>query len=76
MASHVRVDAEQLTLGLMGRYRYQLEAFVDKVRGRAPHTWTSGEDSLAQMRAVEMVYEKVLYHFFPSSFCEMNCLYL
>ncbi|KAF8586323.1 NAD(P)-binding protein [Ramaria rubella] len=40
-------------------YRYQLEAFVDKVRGRAPHTWMSGTDSVNQMRALEMVYEKI-----------------
>ena len=40
-------------------YRYQLEAFVDKVRGRTPHAWVSEEDSVNQMKAVEMVYEKV-----------------
>ena len=76
MASHVHVDAEQLTLGLMSRYCYQLEAVVDKVCGRTPHAWISGEYSLAQMRVVEMVYEMVLYHFFPSSFCEMNYLFM
>ncbi|KAF8500528.1 NAD(P)-binding protein [Gautieria morchelliformis] len=40
-------------------YRYQLEAFVDKVRGRTPHEWISAEDSINQMKAVELVYEKL-----------------
>jgi len=39
-------------------YRFQLEAFVDRVRGREPQTWVSGEDSVAQMAAVEKIYEK------------------
>ncbi|KZW02292.1 NAD(P)-binding protein [Exidia glandulosa HHB12029] len=39
-------------------YRYQLEAFVDKVRGREPVYWMTGEDSIKQMEAVEMVYRK------------------
>ncbi|KDQ14949.1 hypothetical protein BOTBODRAFT_333766 [Botryobasidium botryosum FD-172 SS1] len=39
-------------------YRYQLEAFVDRVRGREPRTWISAEDSIAQMEAVERIYEK------------------
>lgn len=40
-------------------YRYQLEAFVDRLRGREPQIWISGEDSVAQMAAVERIYEKV-----------------
>ena len=47
------------TIYINDRYRYQLEAFVDKVRGRTPHAWMSEEDSVNQMKAVEMVYEKV-----------------
>ncbi|KLO11049.1 NAD binding Rossmann fold oxidoreductase [Schizopora paradoxa] len=39
-------------------YRYQLEAFVDKVRGREPVHWVSNEDSVDQMRTIDMVYEK------------------
>lgn len=39
-------------------YRYQLEAFVDRVRGRAPDYWMEPEDSIAQMEAVEKIYEK------------------
>ncbi|KIJ47889.1 hypothetical protein M422DRAFT_28689 [Sphaerobolus stellatus SS14] len=40
-------------------YRYQLEAFVDLVRGRTPHTVMTEEDSINQMKAVEMVYSKL-----------------
>lgn len=41
------------------RYRYQLEAFVDKVKGRTPQIWISEADSLANMKAIESVYENV-----------------
>jgi predicted dehydrogenase len=40
-------------------YRYQLEAFVDKVKGRAPQTWMSAEDSIANMEWIEKIYEEV-----------------
>ncbi|EJD39255.1 NAD(P)-binding protein [Auricularia subglabra TFB-10046 SS5] len=39
-------------------YRYQLEAFVDRIRGRTPDYWMEPEDSIAQMEAVEKIYEK------------------
>ncbi|KAJ7491898.1 NAD(P)-binding protein [Mycena latifolia] len=39
-------------------YRYQLEAFVNKVKGRTPHAWVEKEDSVANMEAIEMVYAK------------------
>ncbi|EIN09608.1 NAD(P)-binding protein [Punctularia strigosozonata HHB-11173 SS5] len=39
-------------------YRYQLEAFVDKLKGRNPHYWMTGEDSVANMEWIERVYEK------------------
>lgn len=38
-------------------YRYQLEAFVDKLRGREPPHWISARDSIQQMEAVDAVYE-------------------
>ena len=42
------------------RYRYQLEAFVDKVKGRTPtNGWLDAEDSVANMEWIEKVYEKV-----------------
>ncbi|KDR80644.1 hypothetical protein GALMADRAFT_61157 [Galerina marginata CBS 339.88] len=39
-------------------YRYQLEAFVDRLRDREPETWLSKEDSVATMEWIEKVYEK------------------
>ncbi|KZW00169.1 NAD(P)-binding protein [Exidia glandulosa HHB12029] len=39
-------------------YRYQLEAFVDKVKGRNPHYWMEADDSVKQMEAIESVYAK------------------
>ncbi|WWD10500.1 hypothetical protein V865_008636 [Kwoniella europaea PYCC6329] len=37
-------------------YRYQLEAFVDKVRGREPKHWITPEDSIAQMETIDAIY--------------------
>ena len=41
-------------------YRYQLDAFVDRVRGREVPSgaWVDGEDSIMTMRMVDMAYEK------------------
>jgi len=39
-------------------YRYQLEAFVDRVRGREPVFWVHNEDSMLQMRTIDEVYMK------------------
>ncbi|KAK7019023.1 NAD(P)-binding protein [Favolaschia claudopus] len=39
-------------------YRYQLEAFVDKVQGRVPQTWVDGNDTVANMKWVEAIYAK------------------
>ncbi|KAK4224393.1 hypothetical protein QBC38DRAFT_485617 [Podospora fimiseda] len=39
-------------------YRYQLEAFVNKVKGRPTQFWVSGEDSLNQMKMLDMAYLK------------------
>ncbi len=44
------------------RYRFQLEAFVDKLKGRKPQTWVSAEDSISNMESIEKVYEKVSVH--------------
>lgn len=38
-------------------YRYQLEAFVDKVKGRTPGHWIELDDSIAQMETLDMIYE-------------------
>ncbi|KAL0566394.1 hypothetical protein V5O48_015618 [Marasmius crinis-equi] len=39
-------------------YRYQLEAFMDKLKGRTPQTWVEKEDSITNMEWIEKVYEK------------------
>ncbi|KAI1796993.1 NAD binding Rossmann fold oxidoreductase [Ganoderma leucocontextum] len=39
-------------------YRYQLEAFVDMVRGKQPPHWVAPDNSIAQMETIDMVYEK------------------
>lgn len=44
---------------MTNRYRYQLEAFVDKVRGRKPQHWIDGSDSVADMVWIENVYKAV-----------------
>lgn len=48
----------QLTL-YHERYRYQLEAFVDRLKGREPHAWVTAESSITQMEWVEKTYHKV-----------------
>ncbi|KXN91300.1 hypothetical protein AN958_01274 [Leucoagaricus sp. SymC.cos] len=49
-------------------YRYQLEAFVDKVRGRKPQEWLSAEDSIHEMRVIDTIYTKVGYFSISSWF--------
>ncbi|KAG0646435.1 putative oxidoreductase [Hyphodiscus hymeniophilus] len=39
-------------------YRHMLEQFVNKVKGRGTQTWVTGEDSIGQMKMVDMAYEK------------------
>ncbi|CAH0023725.1 unnamed protein product [Clonostachys rhizophaga] len=39
-------------------YRHQLEQFVNRVKGRETRTWVASEDSIAQMRMIDMAYEK------------------
>ena len=39
-------------------FRYQLEDFVNRVKGRPTRYWVSKEDSLLQMKMVDMAYEK------------------
>jgi hypothetical protein len=40
-------------------YRYQLEAFVDRLKGRTPQTWVGAEDSVDNMKWIEEIYNKV-----------------
>ncbi|KAL0954479.1 hypothetical protein HGRIS_003448 [Hohenbuehelia grisea] len=39
-------------------YRFQLEAFVDKVRGRDPRCWRTPEESIDEMRIIDEIYTK------------------
>lgn len=39
-------------------FRYQLEQFVNRVKGRPTAYWVEREDSLNQMKMVDMAYEK------------------
>ncbi|KAJ6009566.1 hypothetical protein N7499_005036 [Penicillium canescens] len=39
-------------------YRYQLEEFVNCVKGRPTHYWVEGQDSWDQMKMIDMAYEK------------------
>lgn len=38
-------------------YRYQLEAFTEKVRGKNVPYWISGEESIEQMRVIDEIYK-------------------
>jgi len=54
--------AEKLSADKPGKewwtsYRYQLEAFVDQVKGRTPQHWITPEDSIENMKVLESVYE-------------------
>ena len=40
-------------------YRYQMEAFIDQVKGRTPRTWVSKQDSVGNLEWIEKIYEKV-----------------
>ncbi|KAI0282418.1 NAD(P)-binding protein [Russula brevipes] len=39
-------------------YRYQLEAFIDKVRGRTPEHWYDAQDSITNMQWIETIYQE------------------
>lgn len=49
-------------------YRHELEQFVNRVRGREGNgTFISHENSIAQMRALDMIYEKSGFGLRPTS---------
>ncbi|KAH9000095.1 NAD-P-binding protein [Lactarius akahatsu] len=39
-------------------YRYQLEAFIDKLRGRTPEHWYDAQDSITNLEWIEAVYKE------------------
>ena len=52
----------------MNRYRYQLEAFVDKLRGRDPEHWFDAQDSITNLEWIEAVYKEVSSHRVSTTF--------
>jgi len=64
----VRMDANVKGEEWWTTYRYQLEAFVDRLKGRTPQTWVDAQDSVADKEWIERIYAKVerfrsvLYH--------------
>ncbi|KAI1930538.1 hypothetical protein LOZ20_002153 [Ophidiomyces ophidiicola] len=38
-------------------YRWQLEAFMDKIRGKEPPCWITNEDSISQMEGIDAIYK-------------------
>lgn len=43
---------------LWSSYRYQLEAVIDKLKGRQPVWWVTTEDSVQQMKSIDWIYEE------------------
>jgi len=52
-------------------YRYQLEAFVDKLRGRTPEHWCDAQDSIANMEWIEAIYKETGLGSRPASTAEV-----
>lgn len=48
-------------------YRYQLEQFVNKVRGRDTPQWIDGADSVGTMRMIDMAYTAAKLPLRPTS---------
>ncbi|KAI9459028.1 NAD-P-binding protein [Russula earlei] len=52
-------------------YRYQLEAFIDKLRGRNPEHWYDGQDSIANMQWIDAIYTETGLGPRPASMAEV-----
>jgi len=48
-------------------YRYQLDVFVDKIKGRQPKTWMTAEQSVGNMQCIEDIYKKTGFGVRPKS---------
>ncbi|KAI0010517.1 oxidoreductase domain-containing protein [Xylariaceae sp. FL0662B] len=48
-------------------YRYQLEQFVNKVRGREAQQWVTGADSINTLQMIDMAYEAAKLPLRPTS---------
>ena len=64
-ASYISDDVGVDAYLLVHRYRYMLEAFIDKIRGRNPEYWFDAQDSITNLEWVEAVYKEVR-HFIMS----------
>ncbi|KAJ9199491.1 hypothetical protein DTO207G8_3685 [Paecilomyces variotii] len=53
-------------------YRWQLEAFVDAVKGRTPAYWVTPEDSIAQMETIDAIYQAASLPVRPSNVLEKS----
>lgn len=53
-------------------YRYQLEAFVDKLRGRTPEHWHDAQDSITNMEWLEAIYKETGLGSRPPSTAEVS----
>ena len=58
----------------MRRYKYQLKAFVDRVRGRTPQNWYGAQDSIATMEWIEAIYQEASRRFFLVWLGTNNCI--
>jgi predicted dehydrogenase len=63
-----KIDSEPYWMS----FRYQLEAFVNKVKGRETAYWVDREDSIRQMKMVDMAYEKSGLGVRPTSNYKVN----
>lgn len=45
-------------------YRYQLEAFVDRAKGRTPQSWMNKEESIENILWIEEIYKKASYELY------------
>ncbi|KAI0147065.1 hypothetical protein GGR57DRAFT_264944 [Xylariaceae sp. FL1272] len=48
-------------------YRYQLEQFVNKIRGRSTPQWVDGDDSITTSKMIDMAYETAKLPLRPTS---------
>ncbi|KAI1435063.1 putative oxidoreductase [Xylaria sp. CBS 124048] len=54
-------------------YRHQLEQFVNRIRGRGTQCWVDAQDSIDQMRMIDMAYEKSGLGLRPSNKKKESC---
>ncbi|KAK5090592.1 hypothetical protein LTR05_000767 [Lithohypha guttulata] len=55
--SNVQTTGGKGGSSLWSTYRYQMEAFVMKLKGKEPPCWVENEDSIQQMETIDEMYE-------------------